>query len=87
MSRVLGSALAWFQKRAVDMNVSLDINERHASALLKLLDLLDYKAVKSCANSEQDAYDMILALDSLRTALKAKGITWDGDPTEHRAQP
>ncbi len=58
------------------VRVRLDLNERHARALLKLVDLLDYEVVRGCASSEQEAYDIVLSLDCLRTALRTKGVAW-----------
>ena len=63
------------------MQISFNVNQKHAKALLKLIDLLDYQVVRSCAASEQEAYDMVLALDSVRIALKVNDVRW-GDKNE-----
>jgi hypothetical protein len=63
------------------VEICFDVNQKHAKALLKLIDLLDYQVVRSCAASEQEAYDMVLALDCVRTALKANDVRW-GDNNE-----
>ena len=61
------------------MQIGIDINEKHAKALLKLIDLLDYDVIRGCAASEQEAYDMVLSLDCVRSTLKAKGVVWHPD--------
>jgi hypothetical protein len=47
--------------------------ETHAHALGQLIDRLDREAIRRCAASDQEFYDMIVCLESLRRALKRKG--------------
>ena len=46
------------------------VDEAHARALAKLIDSLDYEAIRSYADSDQEAYDMVFGLNCIRQSLK-----------------
>jgi hypothetical protein len=59
------------EKKMVEM--SCQLKEAHAHALGQLIDRLDYEAIRRCAASDQEYYDMVVCLENLRKALKRKG--------------
>ena len=55
------------------VEMSCQFKDAHAHALRQLIDRLQYEAIRRCAASDQEAYDMVLCLESLRKALKRNG--------------
>ena len=55
------------------IEMSCRLKEPHAHALGQLIDRPDPKALRLCAASEQESYDMLVCLELLRRALKRKG--------------
>jgi hypothetical protein len=52
------------------VKVSFQVDAAHARALAKLIDMLDYEAIRRAAESDQETYDMVFCLECLRQALK-----------------
>jgi hypothetical protein len=52
------------------LKLSCLIDQVHARALAKLIDMLDYEVIRRYADSDQETYDMIFCLESIRKALK-----------------
>lgn len=52
------------------IKIACDLKEIHASALMTLIDRLDYEALSACSQTTQETYDMIIALQRLSIAVK-----------------
>lgn len=52
------------------VKIDCDLNEVHASALMTLIDRLDYETLAACSHTVQETYDMIMALQRLNIAVK-----------------
>jgi hypothetical protein len=49
------------------------LRETHAHALEHLIKRLDFQAIRGYARSEQESYDILFCLESLRKALERRG--------------
>lgn len=52
------------------VKVACDLRESHASALLMLIERIDYETLSACSHTTQETYDMIIALQRLGSAMK-----------------
>jgi hypothetical protein len=62
-----------FQTEKKMIKMSCLLKETHALALGQLIERLEFDAIRRCARSDQESYDMLFCLQSLRKALERRG--------------
>jgi hypothetical protein len=71
------------QWRKLVIRVSFELPKGHAAALDRMLRCLTFETVSGYADSEQERFDLILAVERLRVALEqaeASCASGDGGP-------
>jgi len=62
------------------IRVSIELGDRHAEALVRLLRNLTFEKICTCASNNQERYDLIVAIERLRMALEDGGEqVWTGE--------
>ena len=51
-------------------SISIKLDRAHVRALQHLVESLDLELIQRCARSDQETYDMVFCLETMKEALK-----------------